>query len=380
MMQWCLKIYSFLNGAVCCSAFVHFLATWVGRVGVILFISVASSCENIENEKMQLSASDEQFVRYPDPDLELFLDSVSRLTPSRWTEPISFMADSIFKNQIQLNRVISDKDFVKLKRAIHEGELFRTLDLTTARTIFGDLEELDLADYNDDGIPFIFMSFDSVETALDEFAICLNHLCEGWNSVLYFFQSKRVIAKHTIFHRYGLDLNHFRDSDNSTVIYYKQNYGSGTGIWQFNYNFYKFHEGQLIPVLNELQSGNLTGWGATRNFWLESSVVNTSPLTLNMIYHQQLRDALGEYINIVKDSILVTYQWSRDSLFFNRKAENDKRLHSQVLTYYINGNEWLFMNAYSYEIKQALTNPKTRTLTLDYLNIIRNHYSDISDQ
>src|SRR6185437_5325911 len=71
-------------------------------------------------------------VQYSDQQLETFLDSVGQLSTQPLVNTVAFFADSVFKNQLQLNSIISLKNFNTLKRAARKG----VIAVNTARRIF----------------------------------------------------------------------------------------------------------------------------------------------------------------------------------------------------------------------------------------------------
>lgn len=311
---------------------------------------------------------------YPEDQLEAFLDSIGHLSPSLWTQRIAFTADSVFKHHQQLNKTISPESFSKLKQVVLENDLIdRVLDVKTAKSIFGNIDQVDSTFIAEDRIPFTFISFEKNKEDFHEYAIYLGYPISGWSCVLYIFKSNKIIAKHNIYHRYGLELNHYKDTNNKTVIYYKENFGSGTGIWQFNYYFYKYSEDKLIPVLNVLENGNLNGWGSMRNYWLKASVINTRPLTLKMKYYQELIDTAGNSTRIIDDSTFVQYTWDEATGILVGDYEESKINKSKILSFYIMGDDLQFINAYHSELKKSLQDTEKRTIVLSYLNKIKTY-------
>jgi hypothetical protein len=350
----------------------------------ILTLFILTNCgnrqsqnENVELKTTDTTETDNKEIRYTDQQLESFLDSIGSISPLLWTDSVAFAADSTFKNQLQMNKVISQKDFTKLKRAVLEvDEIDRAIDIKTAKSIFSEIDEVDSSFIADDRIPLTFISFDKRKDDLNEYAVALGYPSMSWNCVLYFFKGNKIIAKHNIYHRYGLELEDYKDSDGKTIIYYKENFGSGTGIWQFNYYFYKFYDDKLIPILNELENGNLNGWGSRRSFWLEAFVTNTTPLTLKMVYHQELYDTTDSNPKIIDDSTFVQYKWDEKTRTLIGNYEKTKINKYQILTYYLADNELLFINTYYSTLKDCLKDKTKRNIVLDYLNGIKNYYEN----
>jgi hypothetical protein len=351
----------------------------------ILTLFILTNCgngqrqnENVELKTTDTTETDNTEIRYTDQQLENFLDSIGSLSPSLWADSVSFVADSTFKNQLQMDKLIAQADFTKLKRAVKEEEIFRTIDTKTAKNIFGEIQ-VDSSFLAEGKIPVTFFPFGKRKDDFDEFAICLGSTEAGeygWSCVLYFFKNNKIIAKHNIYHRYGLELKDYIDSDGKTIIYYKENFGSGTGIWQFNNYFYKFYGDKLIPILNELENGNLNGWGSRRSFWLESFVTKTTPLTLKMVYHQELYDTNDSNPKIVDDSTFVQYTWDEKTRTLIGNYEKTKINKLQTLTYYLADNELLFINTYYSTLKDCLKDKTKRNIVLNYLNGIKNYYEN----
>jgi hypothetical protein len=311
-------------------------------------------------------------IQYTDQQLEKFLDSVGNLSTSTLMEKVAFKSDSIFKNQQQFGKTISTTDFAKLKQAFKEGEI----DLTTAKNIFGNFS-IDSVFLKTGSIPITYFSFDKNKNMFNEFAICLGPSQAVWSSSLYFFKKNILLSKHIINHRYGLELEHYTDIDGKTVIYYKENYQSGSGIWWYNFHFYKYDTDKLIPILNELQNSNLRYPWRFRVLWFESSVVKTNPLTLKMVYYQELPDTSNtNAIRFVDDSTFVSYAWDEKSKTLRGNYENSKITKSQILTYYLEDNELLFINAYYKILKNSLLDKNKKPLTLRYINQVKNHFDN----
>ena len=351
----------------------------------ILIILLLANCGNNGQQQKKNVASQSKDntkiykneIHYTDQQLENFLDSIGNLSPSFFADNVSFIEDSTHRNQLQMNKVISQSDFSKLKNAIkEEDEIDRTIDIKTAKSIFGEIR-VDSSFFADGKIPITFFSFDKRKDDFNEYAICLGNPNMDWSCVLYFLKSNRIIAKHSIYHRYGLNLEHYKDSDGKTIIYYKENFGSGTGIWQFNFYFYKFYDDKLIPILNELENGNLNSWGG-RNFWLETFVTNTRPLTLKMVYYHEFYETKtngnGVDFRIINDSTFVQFVWDEKSRTLAGNYEESKINKFQILTYYLNSNELLFINTYYATLKNSLKDKTKRHIILNYLNDIKNHY------
>lgn len=320
------------------------------------------------------TATEKEQIQYTDQQLESFLDSIGGLSTQSLADKVAFTADSTFKNQVRVTKPISDADFSKLKKAINEkDEIERVLDLNTTKRIFGEIN-VDSLYIQSGQIPLTFISFDKDKSDFNEYAICLGYPNEGWSCKLYFCKKNKIVAEHVVNHHYGLELQHYKDSDGRTVIYYKENFGTGSGIWQFNFYFYKYHNGKLIPILNELENGNLQGGWGLRMYWLETSVITNTPLTMKMVYYQELYDTSGIGHRIIDDSTFVQYSWSEKTKTLMGNYDKAKINKQQTLTYFLADNELLFINTHLKILKTHLRDKTKRPLILKYLNRIKNHY------
>ena len=114
----------------------------------VLIIILLTSCGNEQRQKdyVDLPIIDSTKIAnedksYTEQQLTFFLDSIGSFPPSYFAENVSFIADSIFRNQLQMNKVISQSNFSRLKLAINEeDEILRTIDIKTAKNIFGEIQ------------------------------------------------------------------------------------------------------------------------------------------------------------------------------------------------------------------------------------------------
>jgi hypothetical protein len=306
-------------------------------------------------------------VSYTDRELENFLDSVSRLSPDSLAERVSSFSDSLFNSQEKLNISLTERDFSLLK----EGCKASSLDVNTANRIFGGFR-MDSSLYIDGRLPITFFSFEDQKDNFNEFAVSMGYPDAGWDCDLFFFKQNKIISRHRVHHRYGLDLHHYKDRDGRTVVYYKENFQSGSGIWWFNFFFYKYDNGSLLPVLNEIENANLQAPWGVRVLWLETSVVSTNPLKLKMVYNQALFDSLMSP-PLVDDSTFVEYTWNEKMKRLEGNYNNSRITKAQILSYYLQDNEVLFMNAYHDVLKSNLKDRTMRPYILSYLNKVKHH-------
>lgn len=344
-----------------------YILTSLTLIGCNKYQKLTSQENVIDSVQLKEKATEkEESFRYSDRQLESFLDSIGNLPSQPLMDKVAFISDSIFKNQQQLNAEISSSDFEKLKKACKSGKI----ENETAKKIFGKIED-ENARVEKGFIPLKFISFDKNKNNFSEFAVCPNYSDTEWSCVAYFFSGNKIIAKHNIYHRYGLELEHYTDADGKTVVYYKENYESGSGIWWFNFYFYKYYDNKLIPILNELENGNLQfPWGF-RVFWLESTITKTNPLTLKMVYYQAFSDSVQSPY-FVNNSTFVQYAWDEKSKTLIGNYAKSKISKAKIMTFYVENNELLFINAYYELLKNNLKSKKFRQATLNYLNEVKN--------
>lgn len=281
---------------------------------------------------------------------------------------------------MQLDSVISLKDFKTLKRAARKG----VIEVNTARRIFGN-DDIDsncneksvLLTYNKGLIPVVYFPFDT-KKEFNEFAICIGDPEHCGNAYLYFFKANRIIARHNGYNRDGLELKHYKDIDGRTVVYYNEEFARGSGTWWNNFFFYKYDGDKLIPILNELENGNAQGYSIPRVLWLESFVQKTNPLTIKMVYNDYFPDVTKDDYGrvIVDDSTSVQYIWNEQSKILEGQYEKSKISEAQILSYYLGDNDLLFINSYYKTLKGSLVDSAKRKSMLNYLNKIKNYYNN----
>ena len=323
-------------------------------------------------------------VHYSDQQLEAFLDSVGHLPTQPLADNIAFGADSLFKSPPQHDTLISAPDVKILKNAVNRG----VISAKIARRIFNNNQISDSCNsegifttYKIGFIPVVYYPFNLKN---GEYGICVGNPDNCKNPYLYFFKGDRIVAKHDIYQRNSEKLRWFKDSEGKTVVYYSKEFDEGSGIWWFNYFFYKYDGNKIIPVLNIPQNINLlqpSPWGL-RELWLECIIKKTNPLTIKMVYHQQLPDTANfDHFTtgaisspmIVNDSTCVKYLWNEQTKMFDGQYNMSKITKSQILSYYLADNELLFINTYYNRLKTLFNNKKKKIWVVNYLNRIKNH-------
>ncbi len=305
---------------------------------------------------------------FTDSEKELiqFMDSVSKLNPENWEKEVSHISDSVYESQIQMDVQISAIDFEKLR-----GQAVTSrLDINLFKRLFPE-EIIDSTYIDNDSLPITIYHFS--ENKFDLFVIQIFKV--GWDANVYFFNKNRIVAKHHIFHRYGLEIASFQVSMNETIIYYEQNFASGSDIFWSNYNFFKFSNNSLIQVLNELSDVHQRNYFERKSFQLSTEIVSVNPLIIKMYYDQFFMDSIGEPITIIKDSEKVVYNWNDSSKQFVPDFSNSKLSKHKILSYYLDNTELLFINTH-YDLLKGIINGKNkikRKLVFEYLKEVKNN-------
>jgi hypothetical protein len=317
--------------------------------------------------------------QYNPQQLEAFLDSVGHLPTKPLAEKVAFYADSVFKSQRQMDTLVSLSDMAILKKAIRKG----SIAVATARRIFNNKDiSMDCRWKNIENelkkglITVVFYPFDKNKNDFNEYAICIGDPGHCESACLYFFKRNKIIALQDGYNRFGPDIEHYRDIDGKTVFYRVQQFAEGSGVGWFNYFFYKYDGDKLIPVLNELESGNSQP-PAKRAIWLESTIQKTNPLTIKMVYSQfGMKDDQNIKPSdlIINDSTIVQYAWDEHSKTLQGQYSKSKISKAQILSYYLEDNDMLFINSYYPTLKAALRDTAKRKLMLGYLNTVKNMY------
>ncbi len=360
----------------------------------IFFILILLGCNNkptyaVKNgtpkkvEKKPPSA-EKLIVKYTGKQLEAFLDSVGHLAQQPLADKVAFETDSMFKNFTKpMNRLVPVANFEQLKKAIKAKMITPRL----ARIIFGELSGDSTCNTNGllDSVKkgYVHLSYFPFDK-FRQFAVRVSDAehCNG--SDLYFFSGNRIIAKQDGYSRYfDNDVQYYPAGDGNTIIYRMIEFESGSGIWWNQYFFYKYDGDSLIPVLNIPENTNLlqpSPWGL-RELWFESTVKRTKPLTIKMVYHQTLPDTTGpgdfdsvSYDHrpmIVNDSTVVKYSWNKQTKTLQPSFTGTKINQAQILTYYLNDNELLAINAYYAKYQKMMIRKKRRAYLVNYLNTVK---------
>ncbi|MEN7551698.1 hypothetical protein AAG747_27530 [Rapidithrix thailandica] len=338
---------------------------------IVLYSFIVFNGEILNAQSISASTESTKNTFLGEKRLTDFLDSIQGLDPETWIKEVSVKVDSTLNGQEVLNMKINDADMAQLKEACRKGKLA----LTLAKRIFPDFEKdsIYLNMVHEGHIPAELISFDKNRFDFDKFAISIGY--PGmWENDVYFFSKNTLIAKHQVYHRYGLALKHFKNQKNETLIYYPVNYGSGSGTWWFQFNFYKYSDNALLPVLTELKEANLQfPWGI-RAYRMQATLISTDPLRLQFVYDCQLTSKENHFISIVNDSTEIHYRFDKAANRYVGDFANahldDRTLCANYLYFASNSTELLFIHSH-YALLRALLmgeDQEKRGAVIHYLN------------
>lgn len=102
------------------------------------------------------------------------------------------------------------------------------------------------------------------------------------------------------------------------------------------------------------------------------------PLTIKMVYNQQFytinEDKGFNYgPKFINDSTTVVYKWDNITKTLQGQYAASKINGPQILTYYVNDNHLLFINAYYGTLKKLLLSKQRKKWVLNFLNQVKNH-------
>lgn len=367
---------------------------------IILFIfilAVFASCTDVHKKEhttpvkktAQPQAADAEAaedIKYPDKQLEVFLDSIGRLPIQPLADVAAFGADSIFKNITKpVNRELTPADFKLLKHAAHAGMIRPHI----AKKIFGEMTvdtnctAKSLVDSVKRGFIYLkYFPFNKDKNKFDEFAVRISDQRHCGSAVFYFFKSNKLIAKQDVYPRNDDDLYYFKNTDSEAIVYRLVEFDEGSGIWWYNYFFYKYEGNKLIPVLNELGNGNVQGGLGMRTLWLKSTIKKTNPLTVKMAYYNQFYSVADSHDSsyFINDSTTVRYKWDETTKTLQGQFEQSKINRAKILSYYLIDNDYLFVAAHFQLFKQHLLIKAERPSILAYLNKVKNYYNRINKE
>lgn len=321
-------------------------------------------------------------VHYTEHQLIAFMDSVRRLPTDSLAKRISYPVDSISEHlTTPLNRQFSAQEFKLLQNAIRDS----SIKYEVAEKLFGKLtvdrncKWKGVMDTVQKGSLYLqYYSFGKNKNAFDYFAVALGDVGNCQSAQLFYFKGNKLIGCQDGYSRWGDDIKCFLAPDGQPVVIKVVVFETGSGIWWNHWYFFKYDGDKIVPVLNELQNGNSQpGWEGAKCQWLKSTILKTEPLTIKMVYYfytykyaDENGFKSGPYI--VNDSTVVHYRWAGKNKL-EGEFDKSKITKAQVLTYYLDDNDLLFINTYQADLDRFLSNKKKRKWVLIYLNDVMNN-------
>ncbi|NVM66247.1 hypothetical protein FHW88_004558 [Mucilaginibacter sp. SG538B] len=316
-------------------------------------------------------------VNYTESQLIAFFDSVGKLPAEPLANKAAYYADSVFKTFTKpTNRQLSMADFKSLKQAIAA----KRINISAAKRIFGEFTVDSNCNLNGlfDSVKrgYVYLQayhFIRNKNKFDEFAVGVGDRGHCPGAMIYYFRGNKIIAKQDGYSRFESEPEYFTNVDGENIVYRQYQFAEGSGVGWFNYFFYKYDGDKLIPVLNELANGNAQGSWIGRVIWLDATVKRTNPLTIKMVYYNQFvdKDKIEFGPNIINDSTMVSYRWDEKSKTLIGQYEKSKISKAQILSYYLEDNDLLFINVFNRPLKAALNNKENRPLILSYLRNVK---------
>lgn len=312
-------------------------------------------CQSTRNDR-SLSTGDLEMLEY--------LDSVGRLNPDSMTLALITSIDTTYI-QKGMNKELLPNELEKLIHYVKEG----SIELEFAKEIFPNLKYNDTQIIIKDQDSLLLVSYfdlSSDEEQFEKFAITIGESSLSWENDIYFIENSQIIYFLHSFHRYGLDIKSFEDQ-NKTVVYFRENFGSGTGIWWNQFRFFSINEGVMQPILSEMANVNLSGW-SYRQFTVESKILSQSPLKIQFEYQTTLPNQESQPTDLINDSTVVTYKWNNDSKL---EADFSKSTLSRnkLVGYYLGNSDLLFVNTHIELFRKYLSSSdmKSRAAVKSYL-------------
>lgn len=293
--------------------------------------------------------------------IKSFLLDLEKKPLKKIIDNVGYSEDSLFRSQVrnfkpfrlkkaEVETIFKVKETTKLpKRLVKKLAKKQPIIYTSAMFTFDE-------NYQDSVCSSLLIPLDNEH----EYLLVIGYDI-GWETDFFVLKKQEerwyIIGQFHNFFRYDFFLDFFQNEEGQTVFCYKENFGSGTGIWQFNYYFYLIDGLRIKPVLNILENSNLTGWGHRRSRWVETKVIAHHPLTFKVVFYNFFFNEPNEcpehevYFN--HDSLNLITKWD-NSLYEYAPVFNEQLTENQLLSYYIYTPDELFIHAYSEEFKTIL--------------------------
>lgn len=330
----------------------------------------SSSTQNPIVEDAVFTRSDSIFPPsvYSKEELIAFVDSIDQLYLTPLIKSSQSYSDSIFNSIEMLDFTLSNQQMKELQEAAEFGQI----DSTIAKQIF-HLNTIRKTSASEDNnlVSFYYKAIGEKNEAV----VILDYVM-GREDDIYILKGNKIIGKQHVYHRYGLELTSFKTSSGETVFFYLQNFGSGTGIWCFEYYFYLIkHSSDIVPLFNITEESNLQMARLGQSFTLKTKVAKHHPLTLKTTYYFNLTDTTNgiSEVPFINDSTLIKFEWNPIKKIYMSNWEDSNITPQQYYSYNLNADGLVFIQAYSKELKEALNNDSLTKPTQYYLNEVKRY-------
>jgi hypothetical protein len=264
----------------------------------------------------------------------------------------------------RINKFLDSTDFNELKKSCSKSRI--SLKLLTKIFSEAEIDSSNITGIDKDSLIIKIYQFDTLNI-FNEYAITIGDPEKPWGCDIYFLKANQILESHTIMYRYGLILKSFKDDQNVTTIYYLTCNSEGAGVFQFNYNFFKYDRDSLKPVLNVLETGSFQF--SIRQYYLQTQILNTEPLTIKFWYNMSIyNDTTG--LEIINDSSIVKYSFDKTLGQYIGHFDDNKLSANKLCTYYCEDNDKLFINLYSDLLINLMKDRQKKIDVLFYLNEI----------
>ena len=291
-------------------------------------------------------------IYYSVDEVLAFADSIAKADLSPQTDWLKYYYDSVMVTTTPIGKSLSPAVVEELLAEAPKESI--TPDLY--KGIFGGSPPADLLHKERVLVTLIPLSDENEPN--QDFAVMLGSPSMSWENDIYFFRDNRLIEKRSVSHKYNLDMKFYRLPDGSKIIYWVNHFGSGTGVWQFNYSFYHWGKKGLKLVLNLLESGNLAMWVMSpRNYQWNAKVTSTHPLQVEVTYEGSITTDRYENRLIYEEGVTtLNFDWDAKAKTYKPDPANRFDQHREM-TYHTFSESVLFINTYYELIQELLKNP-----------------------
>jgi hypothetical protein len=278
------------------------------------------------------------------------LDSLANALPNDRPRPIENRSDSIFKHQQKAYLELSSIEFAELKASLKD----QRIPARFHNMFFPSIDTSGMTFEQGRFIPITFHSFGG--DSFEHFAIQATPV-SSYEALVCFFKGPKMIARHAIINRFGIEFFHFLDEKQRMTLGYEQHFAWGTGLWSTHWHLFKYKEEGLQPVLNEICDNNRSCLeaGCLRAFRLKTKVQSTRPLILAFQYWVELPfGSKHSPLRIVDQKSLISYTWDEQKWRYIPQFDQTGFNLMQKTAFALEVGEKEFINAYQNELKAML--------------------------